>query len=78
MMQRLHIGRWLPACARALLGALSALLSPAAVVVILMLVGCGCVVTGVHMLLGAAWAFIAAGVALMILSALVARGMTGG
>jgi hypothetical protein len=47
------------------------------VVLTLILVGVGLVVTGTAMLFGAGWAVLAAGANVLILAALVARGVNG-
>lgn len=58
----------------ALLHALALLAAPSTVIVLLVLAGLVCCVLGVHLLLGTAWALIAAGVACLITAALAARG----
>lgn len=47
-------------------------------IVIISLAGAGCIIFGIHMLAGDAWACIAGGISLLLLAALIRRGLIGG
>lgn len=54
------------------------LASPAFIALLLLCVGCGMVVVGVHMLVGLAWALIAGAIPLLLVGGILMRGAAHG
>lgn len=64
----------LSAIARRATGAIAAVVAPGVLIALMLLAGAACLVTGVAMLAGQAWAFVAAGLLLFLLAGIALRG----